>query len=130
MQGNPVGWFEIRVRDIDRAKAFYEAVFEVRLERLDTADAGAGTGVEMWAFPMREDRWGASGALVGTRDAPAGAGGGVLVYFTCVDCAVEADRVAAAGGHLRQPKTSIGRYGHFALAHDPEGNLIGLHSMQ
>ena len=27
MSANPVGWFEIYVQDINRAKAFYEAVF-------------------------------------------------------------------------------------------------------
>ena len=25
---NPVGWFEIQVADLDRAKKFYEAVFQ------------------------------------------------------------------------------------------------------
>lgn len=28
MKGNPVGWFEIYVQDMERAKAFYEAVFK------------------------------------------------------------------------------------------------------
>jgi hypothetical protein len=28
---NPVGWFEIYVQDMDRAKAFYEMVFGVQL---------------------------------------------------------------------------------------------------
>jgi predicted enzyme related to lactoylglutathione lyase len=28
MNHNPVGWFEIYVQDMDRAKRFYEAVFE------------------------------------------------------------------------------------------------------
>ena len=32
---NPVGWFEIYVDDMARAKAFYEAVFGKKLERLD-----------------------------------------------------------------------------------------------
>ena len=28
---NPVGWFEIYVNDMPRAKAFYESVFEQKL---------------------------------------------------------------------------------------------------
>ncbi|MBM4231128.1 MAG: VOC family protein, partial [Gammaproteobacteria bacterium] len=28
MNSNPVGWFEIYVQDMPRAKAFYEAVFQ------------------------------------------------------------------------------------------------------
>src|SRR5688572_14268462 len=42
MINNPVGWFEIYVQDMQRAKAFYENVFGLKLARLD------GTGVEMW----------------------------------------------------------------------------------
>ena len=31
---NPVGWFEIYVEDMDRAKAFYEAVFDEFADQL------------------------------------------------------------------------------------------------
>ena len=44
--------------------------------------------------------------------------------------AVEAGRVVAAGGQLFKEKFSIGQYGFCALAHDTEGNMFGLHSMQ
>ena len=29
MKGNPVNWFEIPANDLDRAKSFYESVFDV-----------------------------------------------------------------------------------------------------
>ena len=32
MNHNVVGWFEIYVQDMPRAKAFYEAVFQIKLE--------------------------------------------------------------------------------------------------
>jgi hypothetical protein len=35
MKPNPVGWFEIYVQDISRAKAFYEAVLQTQLQRLE-----------------------------------------------------------------------------------------------
>jgi uncharacterized DUF497 family protein len=54
----------------------------------------------------------------------------VLTYFSCVDCAVEAARVVAAGGKVQKEKISIGQYGFIALAIDTEGNMFGLHSMQ
>ena len=38
MKTNPVGWFEIYVEDMTRAKAFYEGVFETRLESLNSAE--------------------------------------------------------------------------------------------
>lgn len=120
---NPVGWFEIYVQDMARAKAFYEAVLAVQLTRLENPD------LEMWAFPMQPEAYGAAGALVRMPGFASG-DNSVLVYFSCADCAVEAGRVAAAGGRLHKAKMSIGQYGYIALVVDTEGNMFGLHSMQ
>jgi len=57
-------------------------------------------------------------------------GNSTIVYFSCVDCAVEAGRAAANGGRIFKDKFSIGQYGYIALVEDTEGNVIGLHSMQ
>lgn len=120
--GNPVGWFEIYVNDMARARAFYEAMLGVTLTPLESP------GMELWAFPMDEATYGASGALARMDGFSAGRNS-VLVYFSCADCAVEAARAVAAGGQLQQAKMSIGQYGHIALVIDTEGNMIGLHSM-
>ena len=125
MQSNPVGWFEIYVNDFKRAKAFYEGVLNVRLEKLETP---ASEIAEMWSFPMRKDATGATGALVKMEGGPAG--GGTIVYFICADCVAEASRVASHGGKVMKPKFSIGQYGFIALATDTEGNVFGLHSMK
>lgn len=122
MQNNPVGWFEIYVQDMTRAKRFYETVLEVQLTQLDMPD------IEMWAFPMQMEGHGASGSLVRMPGIASG-GNSVRVYFSCADCSVPAGRVAAAGGHIDRAKTSIGQYGFVALAVDTEGNTFGLHSM-
>lgn len=120
---NPVGWFEIYVEDMPRAKAFYEAVFGVTFTALESP------GIEMWAFEMDQATYGASGALVRMPGFSSGRNS-VLVYFHCTDCAVEAEKAVKAGGALQKPKMSIGQYGHIALVVDTEGNMIGLHSMQ
>lgn len=120
---NSVGWFEIYVDDMARAKAFYEQVFGVRLTKLDN------TELEMLAFPSEQNSYGAPGALVSMPGFGAGANS-VLVYFTCADCAVEAAKAAQCGGRIKKPKKAIGQYGHIALVIDTEGNMIGLHSMQ
>lgn len=120
---NAVGWFEIYVQDIDRAKAFYEQVFEVSLQHIGMPD------VDMWSFPMREGGTGAAGSLVRMDGVPSG-GNSVLVYFMCDDCAVQAARAVEAGGTLQRPKFSIGEFGNIAMVLDTEGNMIGLHSMQ
>ena len=123
MVNNPVGWFEIYVQDISRAKAFYESVFQVKLTQLEMP------GLEMWSFPMEMDRPGASGTLVKMEGKSSGVNS-TLVYFSCADCAVEAGRVTKNGGQIHREKMSIGQYGFIALVVDTEGNILGLHSMQ
>jgi len=120
---NPVHWFEIHVQDMDRARRFYETVLDVKLQRLDSADA------EMWAFPMSMEHAGSGGSLVKVDGVRSG-GNSTLVYFACEDCAIEADRIETAGGKVQQQKLSIGEHGHIVLALDTEGNMIGLHSLK
>lgn len=120
---NMIDWFEIYVQDMARARAFYEAVLQVKLVLLNES------GPELWAFPQSLERYGASGALARVEGMPSG-GNSTLVYFSCEDCAQEAGRVAAAGGKLFKDRFSIGEYGFVALAFDTEGNLFGLHSMR
>ncbi len=122
---NPVGWFEIYVKDMPRAKAFYEAVLAVKLDKLESTAGGIS---EMRAFPMRQDAPGAAGALVKMEGGPAGGGASTIVYFTSDDCSREVARVKEHGGSVKKDKFSIGQYGFIALIEDPEGNVIGLHS--
>ncbi|MGH1399946.1 MAG: VOC family protein [Acinetobacter tandoii] len=124
---NPVGWFEIYVNDITRAKQFYEAVFNIQLSEL--IPPSEGNSLQMWAFPSDMQVYGASGALVQMSGVAAG-GNSTLIYFSCEDCADEAARIGEAGGKIHESKTSIGEYGFIVLAFDTEGNMIGLHSMK
>jgi predicted enzyme related to lactoylglutathione lyase len=123
MANNPVSWFEIYVQDMERARKFYEAMLQVKLEKLNS------TVPELWVFPQSFTNYGASGALAKMEGVPSG-GNSTLVYFSCVDCAVEAKRAVAAGGRILKEKFSIGEYGFIVLAFDTEGNTFGLHSMQ
>ena len=123
MQHNPVGWFEIYVQDMNRARTFYETVLQLKLEKLP------GTDLEMIAFPMNGNAPGAAGALVRMPGVSSG-GNSTLVYFVSDDCAVPAARVAASGGKVFKDKFSIGQYGFIALALDTEGNMFGIHSMK
>jgi predicted enzyme related to lactoylglutathione lyase len=125
MLNNPIRWFEIYVQDVERAKRFYEAVLETKLQKLNAPMPD----LELWQFPSDQDRYGATGALVKMTGVPSG-GNSTIVYFGCDDCAVEQGRVVNAGGQIYRPKMSIGQYGFITLAVDPEGNMIGLHSMQ
>jgi uncharacterized protein len=122
MQSNPITWCEIYVQDLDRAKRFYEAVFQMQLEPL----ASPMPNVEMWAFPMQMDKGGAGGALVKMEGIEPG-GGGIIPYFHCDEVAVEEARVVPAGGQVQTAKMSLGQYGFMALVIDTEGNRIGLY---
>ena len=123
MSKNPVCWFEIYVEDMQRARRFYEAVFQVSLQRINNPE------IEMWGFPADMGSYGACGSLVKMEGKDPGSGG-TIVYFSCDDCAVEAGRIQASGGRIHKEKMSIGEYGFMALAFDTEGNRIGLHSMR
>jgi uncharacterized protein len=123
-QRNPVGWFEIYVDDLARAQSFYEKVFEVKLQALDSP------AIKMLAFPMEGDLPGCTGALVKMPGMERPAGNAVIIYFSCLDCSVEARRAAQNGGKIFKEKFPIGEYGFISLVHDTEGNMIGLHSMK
>ncbi|MFZ1701247.1 MAG: VOC family protein [Pyrinomonadaceae bacterium] len=122
MARNSVGWFEIYVDDMERAKSFYNAVLDVKLESLESS------GIEMWTFPGDPNNPGAAGSLVHMDGFKAG-GNSTLVYFSCEDVANEESRVETNGGKVFKTKFSIGQYGFIALAYDTEGNMFGLHSL-
>lgn len=124
MEHNMVGWFEIPVRDMDRAKKFYETVFEVTLQIEQLGELVMG-----W-FPWAEGKQGSSGTLALHKDfyTPSDSAG-VLIYFTSLDVENEISRVEAAGGKVLQSKTLISEdIGYMAVFVDTEGNRIALHS--
>ncbi|MCX7543797.1 VOC family protein [Marinicella gelatinilytica] len=120
---NAVVWFEIYVQDMTRAVQFYQNLFNIKMEALDSP-----TDDDMWSFPGNMENTGANGALVKMKGVDSG-GGGTLVYFSCDDCAVEESRVETNGGQVIKSKFSIGEFGYISLISDTEGNMVGLHSM-
>lgn len=119
-----VGWFEIPVRDMDRAKAFYEAVFTITIQVQDFG------GTLMGWFPWAEGKAGCSGSLILQPESYVPSEKeGVLIYFSSVDVQVELDRIEKAGGRILTPKTQISpEVGYMGLFVDTEGNRIALHS--
>lgn len=120
---NPVGWFEIYVADLDRAQVFHEKVFERRLENLPSGDPS----ISMLMFEAKPGESGAGGALI-KHPMRKPSVEGALVYFSCSDCAIQAQRAVEHGGQNYKAKTSIGPNGFIAIIGDSEGNAIGLHS--
>lgn len=121
IEHNPVGWFEIPVTDLERAKEFYEYVFGFEMEIHEMGP------VQMAWFPMIEGSIGAAGALVkGETYEPSR--GGALIYITAPDIEATLARAAEKGGKVLTPRTSIGDHGFIGHFEDCEGNRIGLHS--
>lgn len=122
---NVVGWFEIYVSDIERAKNFYETVFQKKLERIGPENPN----FQMWAFPNDRQASGSSGSICWFNGMKP-ANNSVVIYFSCDDCAVEEERAKASGAKIHKTKESIGQFGFVSLVIDPDGNMIGLHSMR
>lgn len=127
---NPVGWFEIYVQDIEKARKFYSEVLQLDMQDMPDPTGDGGENMKMCSFPMTMDSiTGASGALVQMTGMPSG-GNSTVVYFITEDCKIEEERVGNAGGKVHQPKMSIGEFGFVSLCFDVDGNMFGLHSMQ
>ncbi|MBT8277592.1 MAG: VOC family protein [Bacteroidia bacterium] len=123
MEHNMVGWFEVPSIDINRAKTFYDKVFDINIQIQDFG------GVLMGWFPFAEGKSGASGSLVQHESYEPSDKKGVLVYFSSEDLSIELGRVEAAGGKVIQSKKQISPdVGFMGLFIDSEGNRMALHS--
>jgi predicted enzyme related to lactoylglutathione lyase len=122
-KGNPVGWFDLNVANLDRAKKFYETVFNLEL-----TDAPVEWGKQSF-FPFFPDSHGISGALVEKPDFVPSSNT-TVVYFETEDNIAEEQRIELAGGKVIQPKLNIGQFGFISIFIDSEGNTVGLHSLR
>lgn len=122
-KGNPVVWFEIPVKNLDRATKFYAAAFDWVFDHQEMGP------MKLAMLPGNMQQYGTCGALVlapGYEPAQTG----TLVYIACEDVAAQIARVEKAGGTVLVPRTSIGQWGFIAHFADPEGNRVGIHSMK
>ncbi|MCE2993683.1 MAG: VOC family protein [Alphaproteobacteria bacterium] len=118
-QKNPGIYFEIPVTDMQRAKAFYEAVFEYDfvLENIH--------GNEMAFLPFKEEATGITGALTkGETYKPSHDGS--LIYLSVDDINKIISLTIKHGGKKLFPRTQANEYGFVAEIEDSEGNRIGL----
>ncbi len=112
-----IEWVEIPTADFQRGLNFYNSVFKLSMEPIDS-----GTE-QMACFPTGE------GAIF-YKEGYLPSDQGSMISFTVPDSIEEtALRVEALGGKVLIPKTPIdeeGR-GYFAVCIDSEGNKIGLY---
>jgi predicted enzyme related to lactoylglutathione lyase len=120
-----INWFEIPVTDFDRAKKFYETIFDYQMP--ENQMGPAKMGFLLYDFK----NGGRGGAIVHNPEFYTPSKNGTLVYLNCEpDLSGVLDKVAAAGGKVLQQKTEIGQnLGYWAIMEDTEGNRVALHSM-
>ena len=117
-----VVWFDIPVRDLDRALRFYSAVLGTRLKKEQ-----AGPGVAIAVLPHAEGSIG--GSLVQTMDSKPSESG-PLLYLNANGRLDEAlNAVESHGGRVLSARHSIEPFGFRAIVLDSEGNRVALHSM-
>jgi len=121
---NFVSWFDIPVKNLDRAIAFYSKVFDIKIEEMEGME---GSTQRYATFPYAQGI--ASGGLF--EDESQISDKGVFLYLDGgEDLAVALGRVNEAGGKVLQEKTSLGEHGFMALFQDSEGNRLALHSQK
>jgi predicted enzyme related to lactoylglutathione lyase len=120
---NALNWFEIPVTEVDRAKKFYEAIFDITMQSIDMM------GMQMAMFPSQSPKSG--GALVKSPNHVPSTTGSIIYLNGNPNLQNVLDKVEAAGGKVTMPKMLIDEQtGHMAFFIDTEGNLVGLHSGQ
>ena len=119
---NAISWFEIPVKNFERAKSFYNTMLDTKIK--DTPMDGVKYGM----FPYDEDNNAVGGGIV-QMEGYTPSKEGVVVYLNGGnDLSEPLSRVEQAGGTVVMPKTDIGENGFMAQILDTEGNKIALHS--
>ena len=120
---NTLNWFEISVSDMDRAKKFYETIFDIKMPIQDIM------GMRMAYFPAEPGSGKLNGALVKSNTHKPSMDGAKVYFNGNPDLNTALARIKAAGGKVVMPKTKIGDdIGHMAFFIDSEGNNVALHS--
>ena len=123
---NAVTWFEIPVKDMKRAKKFYETVLDIKLVGQEVE----GDMEAMELFPrLPNGSMGRSDVVSGSlikADRLQPAGNGTLIYLNAnpdLDRAIQ--QIEPAGGKIILPKKK-NHAGYVCIFTDTEGNKMGL----
>jgi predicted enzyme related to lactoylglutathione lyase len=120
---NCVRWFEIPVDDLQRAKDFYQKIFNIEMAESTIM------GMQMAFFPSDQGNGKVGGALVKSEYHKPNTEG-VLIYLNAnPDIAAVIGRIEEEGGMIFMNKTRIDPgTGFIANFLDTEGNRIALYS--
>jgi uncharacterized protein len=114
---NPFMHVELQTKDVDKAKKFYQGIFDWRFEDMPMGNGmsytgihvGEGTGGGMWTNPAAPNgpaHW--------------------LAYVNVDNIDATIDKVRGLGGTVVQPKTEVADMGWYSVITDPSGAVLGL----
>ena len=115
-EGTPC-WFELATRGVQKAEAFYKAVFgwSVRVDADEVYREISATGAPM---PM--------GGMMELTPQHGPVPPHWLIYFTVADCDAHAQRTKTLGGKVLVPPMDIPKVGRFAVLADPAGATFAI----
>lgn len=116
--GSPVVHFELWSKDPARVSAFYERVFDWKVNFIpqidyrfvDTAATGEMKGINGGIMKPQEGPW----------------PGNMAFYIMVDDLDAYAKKIVDAGGKLMVEKQEVAGMGWFSLFSDPEGRVMGI----
>ena len=122
---NPITHFEIPADNVERAKRFYEKIFDWKIEKYDKGgDYWFVMTTEVGDDELTPKEPGAiNGGLV-KRDKP---NEPFLNYITVDSIDKICKIIEKNGGTIVVPKTKMGEWGWWATFTDTEGNIFGLY---
>ena len=121
---NALNWFEIPVKNFQRAKSFYETVLSIEIHSMPHPSHKYGV------FPADVENGKVGGGIVEGEGYEPAINGSLIYLNGGEDLTTPLSRVEKAGGKIILPKTSIGNNGFMAHFLDTEGNKVAFHSMK
>ncbi|MBI3134573.1 MAG: VOC family protein [Bacteroidetes bacterium] len=120
---NAINWFEIPVKNLDRAKNFYETILGAKMQPMEMP------GMKSAFFPADLQN-GIGGCITEAKGYDPSTKGSLIYLNGGDDLSNALSKVEKAGGKILMPKTAIGPNGFMAHFEDTEGNKVALHSMK
>lgn len=113
--------FEIPAADISRAINFYQALLDIKIEKMDVE------GMQMGVLPYEGQM--VTGVIIQAEGYKPSADGTTMYLNAGENLQVVLDRVETNGGKIIVPKTQhADESGYFAIFLDSEGNRMALNS--
>lgn len=121
---NAINWFEIPVKNYERAKQFYNTVLNTEISDFHMPEQNMKYGM----FAYDNDNNGVGGGIIEAEGQTPTTDGPTIYLNGGENLSVGLAKVETAGGKITMPKTDIGENGFIAQFIDTEGNKMALHS--